>query len=312
MITTITMNPALDKTIKVDNINYGEVNRVGTFREDLGGKGINVGRILSGFGLPTMNLAFIGEDNSHEIIEYIKKDAMAFDHVMVSGHTRTNIKVVETAKGITTDINEEGITVKREDYMEFMEKLDRLANNSEFLIMGGSLAKGIPNTAYGNITRLYKKKCKIVIDADDEVLMEALKGEPYLIKPNIHELEEALDRELTSDEEIIKTGREIIKMYKVTYVLVSMGSEGSLLVSNDEAYRGGILPTTIVSTVGAGDAMLAGFVYGLSRKKPLSECLAFGTACSTLTISVEGLPTLDIDEVYEKSRQVPIELIDEE
>ena len=91
-----------------------------------------------------------------------------------------------------------------------------------------------------------------------------------------------------------------------------MGAEGSLLVSVDEAYRGGTVPTTIVSTVGAGDAMLAGFVYGLSRKKSLSECLAFGAACSTLTISVEGYPTLDIDEVYEKSRQVPVELIVED
>lgn len=187
------MNPALDKTIKVDGLTYGAVNRVGKFREDLGGKGINVGRILTGFGMPTMNVAFIGSDNSQTIIDYIKKDAMAFDYVEVPGHTRTNIKVVETVKNITTDINEEGILVGRDDYAKLMQKLDSVANNSEFLIMSGSLAMGgVPETAYGNITRLYKKTCKVVIDADDDVLLAGLRGEPFMIKPNISELSKAL------------------------------------------------------------------------------------------------------------------------
>ncbi len=99
----------------------------------------------------------------------------------------------------------------------------------------------------------------------------------------------------------------------MTYVLVSMGgANGSLLVSASEAYRGGTVPTDIVSTVGAGgDAMVAGFVYAFSRKRTLEECLAFGTACSTMTISVEGYPTLDIDDVYDVSRRVPVEKVNE-
>lgn len=90
------------------------------------------------------------------------------------------------------------------------------------------------------------------------------------------------------------------------------GANGSLLVSASEAYRGGTVPTDIVSTVGAGgDAMVAGFVYAFSRKRTLEECLAFGTACSTMTISVEGYPTLDIDDVYDVSRRVPVEKVNE-
>lgn len=312
MITTITMNPALDRTIKVDGLIYGEVNRIGRSREDLGGKGINVGRILNGLGIPTMNTAFIGTENEQEVIEYIKKDAMAFDYVAVEGRTRTNIKLVEMMKNITTDMNEDGIVIGRDEYGKFMRKLDGFAKMSDYLIVAGSLAEGIPVGAYGNITRNYKKSCKVIIDAEGDVLLEGLKGEPFLIKPNIQELEGVLEREVTSDEDVLKGAREIITTYNVTYVLVSMGANGSMLVSLEEAYRAGSIPIKVVSTVGAGDAMVAGFVYGLTRKKTLEECLAFGAACSGLTLSVEGYPVLDMDDVYDKSRQVEVFKIEEE
>lgn len=307
MITTITMNPALDKTIKVPSLTYGEVNRVGAFREDLGGKGINTGRIIGGFGIPTYNAAILGADNSHEVMEYCKKDAMEMITQIVPGHTRTNVIIVEMDKGQTTDINEQGVAIDKENYQAFMAKVDAAASKSSFIIMGGSLAKNLPVNTYGTIAKTYKEQCKVVIDADDDVLMEGLKGSPFLIKPNIHELEDALNRELHSDQEVISAGREIIDTYGVTYVLVSMGSKGSLLVTKNEAYRGGTVATTIVSTVGAGDSMLAGFVYGLEKNHALEDCIAIGTACSTITISTEGYPKLELDQVLTIAQKVPVE-----
>jgi len=306
MITTITLNPALDRTIHIKSVKYGEVNRVGEIREDLGGKGINVGRILSGFTLPTMNMTILGQSNQHEILEYFKKDQMAVNYVEVPGHTRTNIKIVEMDMNRTTDLNESGLSVETAHYENFLEKLDAIAEKSEYIVMSGSLPEGLSKSTYKEIAERYGKKVKIIMDADDEVLSEGLKGEPYLIKPNIHELENALNRKLESEGEIIEAAREIIKQYKITYVLVSMGAKGSLLVSGEEAYRGGTIDVDIISTVGAGDAMLAGFIYGLSRKKPLKDCLAIAAACSALTISVEGYPRLDLDDVYDRARQVMV------
>lgn len=306
MITTITMNPALDKTIKVPALNYGEVNRVGTFREDLGGKGINTGRIFTSFGMPTLNLAIIGEENRHTFLDYCEKDGLDMVTQVVPGHTRTNVVLVEMSKNITTNINEEGLTIDEASYQAFMAKLDVAADKSTYLIMGGSLAKGLPVGIYGDIAAKYKDRCKVIIDADDEVLLEGLKGSPFLIKPNIHELEEALDRKLEDDAAIIEAGRQIIATYGVTYVLVSMGKEGSLLITEKEAIRGGTVPTTIVSTVGAGDAMLAGFVYGLARNHELEDCLAIGTACSTITISTDGYPKPNLDEVLAIAAKVPL------
>ena len=309
MITTITLNPALDRTIKVPSLDYGEVNRVGAFREDLGGKGINTGRIFTGFGVPTRNLAIVGDENYQEVMEYCKKDNLDMILQKVPGRTRTNMVIVELEKDITTNINEQGIAIDTDGFNDFMTKLDAAAELSSYIIMGGSLAKGLPEDTYGMIARRYKDKAKIIIDADDEVLEEGLKGSPFLIKPNIHELEDALDRELPSDASVIEAGREIISTYGVTYVLVSMGAEGSLLVTAEEAYRGGTVPTEIVSTVGAGDSMLAGFVYGLEKNHELEDCLAIGTACSTITISVDGYPRLDLMEVLEIAKKVPVTTI---
>lgn len=296
---TITLNPALDKTIKIGALNYGEVNRVGTFREDLGGKGINVGRILTGFAVDTMNFAVLGKENRHEVLEYFRNDNMKVKYIVADGHTRTNIKIVELDKDRTTDINEEGVLISKKLYHDLLEQLDEVAVDSDYIIMGGSLAKGIETSVYGDIARKYKDVAKVVIDADGEILMEGLKGSPYLIKPNIHELEAALNTKLETDKEIAEAALKIINRYKVTYVLVSMGAKGSLLVSKDEAYRCGTIKTDIVSTVGAGDAMLAGFIYGLKVNKPLDECMKFATACSTLTISEEGYPKLSLTKVTE-------------
>lgn len=303
MITAITFNPALDKTIQVDALNYGHVNRVGQFREDLGGKGINMGRILGGFGVKTKHITVLGEENLLGVLEHFEKDAMELDYVKVPGYTRTNMVIVEKAKNMTTDINEAGAAVTEGDIDKLFDYIDQAAKDSEYIVMGGSLSTDMPMDMYGRIAAKYKDYCKIVIDADDDILMEGLKGSPYLIKPNIHELENAIDRELHSDQEVIEAAREIISTYGVVYVLVSMGKDGALLVTEDEAIRSEAIPATIVSTVGAGDSMLAGFVYGLEEKMTLKDALAFGAACSTLTITVEGYPRLVLEEAIEMSKK---------
>ncbi len=306
MITAITFNPALDKTIKVEAITYGEVNRVGHFREDLGGKGINMGRILGGFGVPTKHIVVLGEENANRVLEHFEDDHMEVDYVKVQGATRTNMKIVETAKNITTDINEAGALVGDQDIDLLFKLIDQAAIDSNYLVMGGSLAGGMPVNMYGQVAGKYKDHCKVVIDADDDFLLEGLKGSPYIIKPNIHELENAIDRELATTEEVIQAAREIISQYGVVYVLVSMGKDGALLVTGDKAIRSEAIPATVVSTVGAGDSMLAGFVYGLEKGMNDMEALGFGAACSTLTITVEGYPRLVLEEALEMAKQAKV------
>jgi 1-phosphofructokinase len=304
MITTITFNPALDKTIQVDAIDYGKVNRVGHFREDLGGKGINMGRILGGFGIETKHIIVLGKDNQKAVLEFFEKDDMELDYLSVDGYTRTNMKIVERDRNQTTDINEAGLTVTQDHIDELFAMIDQAAEKSDYLIMGGSLAKGMPTDMYGQIARRYGDTCRVVIDADDDVLIEGLKGHPFMVKPNIHELENALDRKLETTEEIVTAARDLIAKYDVNIVVVSMGKEGSIVVTVDDMYVQGTYPTDVVSTVGAGDSMVAGFVYGLINDMPLDRSLAFASACSSLTIEVEGYPKLDLDEALKRTDEM--------
>ena len=214
--------------------------------------------------------------------------------------------IVEKDKNITTDFNEEGTEVNEKDIKKLFKLIDEAALKSDYLVMGGSLAKGMPVNMYGQVASKYKDHCRVVIDADDDFLLEGLKGSPFLIKPNIHELENALDRELNKDQEVVEAAREIITTYGVTYVLVSMGKEGSLLVSLEEAIKADAIETKVVSTVGAGDSMLAGFVFGLEKEMSLKQSLAFGSACSMLTISVAGYPRLELSKAMEVSRKAKV------
>ena len=304
MITTITFNPALDKTIQVDALDYGKVNRVGHFREDLGGKGINMGRILDGFGIETKHIIVLGKDNKKALLEFFEKDDMELDYVAVDGYTRTNMKIVERNRNQTTDINEAGLTVTKDHIDELFAMIDQAAEKSDYLIMGGSLAKGMPTDMYGKIAQRYGDRCRVIIDADDDVLIEGLKGHPFMVKPNIHELENALDRKLETTEEIVTAARDLIAKYDVNIVVVSMGKEGSIVVNKDDMYVQGTYPTDVVSTVGAGDSMVAGFVYGLIHDMPLDRSLAFASACSSLTIEVEGYPKLDLEEALRRTDEM--------
>lgn len=305
MIITVTCNPALDKTVHTEKIDYGRVNRVTNVREDLGGKGLNVGRITEAFELPTKNLIFLGDENKNHIIEYLEKDNMTYDYVTAKGHTRTNIKIVETKKVRTTDINEAGMYVNKEKENAFIEKIQKEAKNADYLVMAGSLPKGINADFYARVGKLLPKT-KLVIDADADVLLTSLKSKPYIIKPNLHELESILDTKLTTLEEIVNAGQKIVEEYGVTICLISMGKEGALLVTKEEVIKAEAIPTKVVSTVGAGDSILAGFLYGLQMKMKLKDALSFGSACSAKTISTEGYPKLKKKEIIELQQKAKV------
>ncbi len=306
MITTLTLNPALDRTVKTGTISFGEVNRVGDIREDLGGKGINVGRILTGFNCHVVNVTILGEANRKAVMDYFHKDHMTVQEISVPGRTRTNMVLVEEELNRTTNINESGVVVNEENIQAVITALKELVADSDYLIMSGSVPTGVPVDIYAKLTQLYGDRLRVVLDADGELLTEGLKAHPFMIKPNIHELENALGCELEDTESIRDAARKIIDTYGVTYVLVSMGGDGSLLVSKDVAYHCAAIPTTILSTVGAGDSMVAGFVYGLEKEMHIKDALAFAVACATKTISVDGYPQLDLDTIEGMRQQAII------
>ena len=288
MITTVTLNPAIDRTIIVNQFEYGSVNRVVSSREDIGGKGINVARILLALGSSSKAVGFIGRTNYPQAQTLLHNDAIPTEFVFVDAPTRMNTKLLESSTHTTTDINEAGFTVSEQDLDAVRLLIRSSADESSLMVFSGSVPKGLDSSTYRKMIEQLPSNCKAALDADGILLMEGLKAEPFLIKPNIHELESALGRTLASNRDVVAAANDLIHQYNITYVLVSMGGDGSILVTKDQALYASPLSVNVKGTVGAGDSMLAGFIHGLAQGFDIPTTLAWSTACGALTVSLEG------------------------
>lgn len=307
MITTVTLNPAIDRTIMLDSFHHGSVNRVQSVREDIGGKGINVSKILKSLGYNSLATGFIGEKNSKYVESLLAGEQLASDFVIVEGQTRLNTKIVERDTKLTTDVNELGFHISKEQLASIKVLITKYAKESKMLVFSGSIPQGIASDIYFDLLSIAAPFTKTVLDADGIFLLEGLKASPYIIKPNIHELENAISRELHSKDEIVEAARDLIREYKIKYILVSMGGDGSILVSEDEALYAKALKVDVRSSVGAGDSMLAGFIYGITNESlSVSQALAYATACGALAVSQEGTQTFKKEDVERLVSEVEI------
>jgi len=309
MITTVTLNPAIDRTIVVNQFAYGSLNRVVSSREDIGGKGINVARILLALGSPSKAVGFIGRTNYPQAQTLLHNDAIPTEFVFVNALTRTNIKLLESSTHTTTDINEAGFTVSEQDLEAVRLLIRSSAAQSSFMVFSGSVPKGLDPSVYRRMIEQLPSNCKAALDADGILLMEGLKAGPFLIKPNIHELESSLGRTLGSNRQVVEAANDLIRQYNITYVLVSMGGNGSILVTNNQALYASPLSVNVKGTVGAGDSMLAGFIHGLAQGYGIPAALAWATACGALAVSQEGTQAFAKSDVEKMAAMVLISAI---
>ncbi len=306
MISTITLNPAIDRTVVVDTFEFGAVNRVQSVREDMGGKGINVARILISLGSKAKAIGFIGRQNLGHVSNLLERDQIPTDFVEIDAATRTNTKLIEDASRTTTDINEAGFTVSSAEIEAIEQKIDALSQVSQFMVFSGSIPKGLPNSFYQELISRVQKPCMSVLDADGALLLEGLKASPSVIKPNIYELESALGVKLDTEAAIVAACRQLIAKYQIGYVLVSMGGDGSILVTPEQSLFAEPLEVEVRGTVGAGDSMLAGFIHCLSLKTTLEEALSWATACGALAVSKVGTEAFTRNEVEAMAQKVVI------
>ena len=306
MITTVTLNPAIDRTIVLNHFEYGSVNRLANSREDIGGKGINVARILLALGSDARAVGFIGKHNYPQVEALLQTDAIPAEFIYIDAPTRMNIKLLESSTHITTDINEAGFTVNRQDISAVRKLIQTAAEGSAYIVFSGSVPIGLSPSIYREIIESVPSQCRVALDADGLLLLESLKTKPFLIKPNIHELESALGRTLSGSREIVEAAEGLIAQYGISYILVSMGGSGSILVTAEQSLIASPLPVNVKGTVGAGDSMLAGFIHGLTEGYDISASLAWATACGALAVSQEGTQAFAKSDVERLAAQVSI------
>ncbi len=308
-IITVTLNPCIDKTIILKSFCEGGLNRSEHVRQDVGGKGINVGKVLRNFGLDVLAMGIAGNRNRTILLDELEERGIAHQFLSVSGENRTNYKIFDANKGQITEINEPGFVVSEQELEQFTHLLEKELPNARLLVLSGSVARGIFPDVYGQFIALAKNHgVKTVLDADGELLHRGLSFKPFAIKPNLYELEQYCGKKLNTINEILSCGREILER-GISFLAISLGREGAIFMNQDEAWHA--VPDKILckSTVGAGDSMVAAMCYALSEGLPLKEMAQLATAAGTVTASKEGTEVCHYKEVLAWLNKITMERI---
>ncbi|MFZ5965563.1 MAG: 1-phosphofructokinase [Bacillota bacterium] len=285
MITTVTLNAAVDKTIEIDNFTPGQVNRIMKTEMKAGGKGINVSKVVKSLGGDTLCTGFLGGETGAWINSRLKAMNIASDFVWTDKETRTNIKIIDTYTRQITDINDQGEEINAVYVQQLSQKIEEAAEKSSVMVFSGSLPQNISHDIYKDFVAIAKNKgCKTIVDANGPALIEAIKGIPYMIKPNIHELEDTFHVKINNEEEIAYQCKRLLDQ-GIGMVVVSMGAEGVVLATETKIWKAEAIPVTVKNTVGAGDTMVAAFAYGIHCGLGIEETLRLAVAASALTVN---------------------------
>jgi len=308
-IATVSLNPAIDQTALVPNFAAGAVNRVEREQSDAGGKGVNVASFLAHFGFPVGVTGLLGEDNIEPFARLFAEKGIVDRFVRLPGLTRVNIKIVDERQNQVTDINFPGLTVGDGDLARLMAAVDGLADDTQWFVLSGSVPAGVSDTVYVDlVTSLRNRGKTVVLDTSGAPFAAAIPSGPDVVKPNIEELREVVGRDLTSHGDIVAAARELIDR-GVGLVAVSMGAEGALFVERDAAVLAVPPSITVKSTVGAGDAMVAGIVTGTVRGLDLSDRARLATAFSLGALGEIGPrlpPTAVVESFMQRVRVQPV------
>ena len=284
MIITVTLNPAIDKTVTISNFTAGEVNRIETLRSDVGGKGINVSKCLKELGCESTAAAFWGGEAGRSGEAQLQQSGVESLPVFIEGTTRTNMKIIDPEQGTNTDINEPGPQIRPEELEQLIQKLDEKLTQGDILVLAGSIPTGIGSNIYQELTTRYKEKgVKIFVDADGISFAKALEAVPYLIKPNIDELSRFAGEKITDIRGILKTVKPLLQS-GVQKIVVSMGDQGAVFIQKGRIFIASGIQVPVLSTVGAGDSMVAALAYG--EEKGLAETQTYKLAMAMGAASV--------------------------
>ena len=303
MIYTVTLNPALDKTVTIPRFALDSVNRIFELREDPGGKGINVSKVIAKLGGTSRAIALLGGAVGEKIelaLEGMGIDVWAFE---ANGETRTNTKVVDPVLDTHTDINEPGPEATLALLDGMLASLADAIQEGDIVVLSGSLPKGAPVTTYETWCRTCSGAgAKVFLDADGDALSHGLKALPYLAKPNDAELSRICGRELKDVTEIASEARAIVER-GVSRVVVSMGGAGALFAESGRTLLAHSPKVPVGSTVGAGDSVVAALAFAEERGMTLEETARLSMATGAANVMQSGTQAAErelVDSLLDK------------
>ncbi len=302
MIYTITFNPALDYITQVENFKTGEINRTKTETILPGGKGLNVSIVLKNLGIENTALGFVAGFTGEELIKKLEAQGVKTDFVKVKeGITRINVKIssLNNNKVEETALNGMGPQITKENIDELLKKISNMIA-SDFVILSGNIPKNLENNIYEKICKILKEKgITFIVDSTQDLLINVLKYNPFLIKPNKEELEETVKCNIHTKEDIINSAKTLQEM-GAQNVLVSLGNDGAILITKEgETYFSEAPKGQVINTIGAGDSMVAGFLAGYYKTKDYEYALKMGvSAGSASAFSVNLATKEEVDSIF--------------
>ncbi|GAB4423138.1 MAG: 1-phosphofructokinase [Anaerolineae bacterium] len=288
MIYTVTLNPALDRELTVPALQFDAVLRASALRVDFGGKGFNVSRALAALGAESVALGFVGGLTGRRIAEGLAGLGIATDFVEIAGETRTNVSIVSQTETHHLKVNEAGPTIAPAEVAALLEKIAALATPGDWWVLSGSLPPGAPVAIYADIIKQVQTAGgRAIVDTSGPPLADACRAAPYLAKPNAVEAGELTGLPVNSPEQVRAAARQM-QALGVPHVLVSLGKDGALLCAGEETWLVTPPPIEERNPIGAGDASVAGLVYGLSRGMDWPSALRWSMGSGAATASLPG------------------------
>ncbi|MFC1932043.1 1-phosphofructokinase [Chloroflexota bacterium] len=314
MIATITLNPSLDEHIAVHGLVMEETNRWSRLRRYAGGKGIDVSRAIHEMGGVSIAYGFSGGANGRTVEILLDEEGVLFSFTPIEQETRTNFIITDTKTNQQTRIGAPGPHISRSEQERFLKKMRKIRPRPDLLVAGGSVPPGIPDSIYYDIVTEAKGfRVRTILDSAGRWLEEGIKAEPYLIKPNVHEAEMLLGRELPTEEAIIEAALELRKK-GIEVVVISRGKDGIIATARKQLFKAVPPPVKVRSKVGAGDCTIAGLALKLAYGESLIEACRLAVAMGTAAVLTPGtelchradveklLPQIKVWEIAAKRR----------
>lgn len=307
MIYTITLDPALERTLDVEEFIYDDVNHIIGEERRAGGKGIDVSRVVKELGGYSIALGFVGGYNGHEVEGRVVNEGIVCDFTYTSGETRTDIVINQKKKTMQTLLSASMSPVNAVEVTQFYSRMKDIPPDS-YVVMVGPIPEGVNQTLWAQlITVLKDKHIKVVLDADNKALKEGVKAGPFLIKPNVHELSRLVDKNVKEMEETVEQASPLLE--QVEHIVISMGARGAVGISNKERIHVTPPKVNVKSSLGAGDALIGGLVFALDKGADFSDALALGVSCGTASTLTPGYATCFREDIYEIRKQISMKKI---
>ena len=310
MIVTLTINPAIDRTISIDRLAFEDRAYINSSRESAGGRGINASHVIHSFGSQTRAVLISGGESGKRLQQLLACCAFPVTVVPVKNEIRTNLTITDK-HGLTVNLNEAGPALTKTEVDRVERAVRDALKNAEWLLVCGSLPPGVPADFYGKLVALARqKKVKTLLHADGAALREGIEARPTLVTPNQHEAERLLGRTLLTRSQFLEAAERMRSMGPESVVL-SLGSRGAVAAFADGPMLEALPPRVdAVCPIGAGDALTAGYTWAMARNASATDALRWGVAAGTASSRLPGMSFASLPETEEIYRQVEVHQAD--